>query len=98
VIAGATLLQLVGLVLAVSRPGIEPSGGGLLLAFLVTVVWLLTVYWLVMGAWRRSVWGCPFHHDDGRRDGRRCPRHLMVTDPRRVPGTGGSVDPGEPRW
>jgi hypothetical protein len=96
VIAGATVLQLIGLVLAVTRPGLEPSGVGLFLGFLVTVVWLSTIYWVVMGAWRRSVWGCPFHHDTAGRDARRCPRHHLVTDPRAVPGSGGPDD--RTRW
>jgi hypothetical protein len=99
-IAGATVLQLIGLVLAVTRPGLEPGGVGLFLGFLVTVVWLLTVYWVVMGAWRRSVWGCPFRHDTVGRDARRCPRHHLVTDPRTAPGSGGpSGGPDDrPRW
>jgi hypothetical protein len=79
-VAGVTVLQLIGLVLAASRPGLDPGGGGLFLAFLVTVVWLVTIYWVVMGAWRRSVWGCPFHHDATRDDAHRCPRHLPIPD------------------
>lgn len=85
-IAGVTVLQLVGLVLTLTRPGLEPSAGGLSLAFLVTVVWMLTIYWVVMGAWRRSVWGCPFHHDSDGWPAGRCPRHLLVDDPHSVPG------------
>ncbi len=99
VIGGATGLQLIGLVLAVSRPGLEPGGGGLLLAFLVTVVWLLTIYWLVMGAWRRSVWGCPFHHDVAVMDGRRCPRHTAGPEPRGLPRPrDGSIERDGPRF
>ncbi len=82
-VAGITVLQLIGLVLAASRPGLDPGGGGLFLAFLVTIVWLVSIYWVVMGAWRRSVWGCPFHHDATRHDGRRCPRHPSISDERR---------------
>jgi hypothetical protein len=91
-VAGVTVFQLIGLVLAVSRPGLDPDRGGLFLAFLVTVVWLVSIYWVVMGAWRRSVWGCPFHHDVTRRGGRRCPRHLQVPDASRPPRTGSGPD------
>jgi hypothetical protein len=70
-----TAVQLVGLTIAVVRLETAPSGGGLVLGFLITVVWLLTIYWLVMGAWRRSVWGCPFEHDADAPAARRCQRH-----------------------
>jgi hypothetical protein len=58
-----------------------PTGGALFLGFLITVVWLLTIFWLVMGAWRRTVWGCPFEHDEEAAAARRCPRH--AAPPRR---------------
>jgi hypothetical protein len=70
-----TVVQLVGLTIAVVRLETAPSGGGFVLGFLITVVWLLTIYWLVMGAWRRSVWGCPFDHDADAAASRRCQRH-----------------------
>jgi hypothetical protein len=73
-----TLVQLVGLSLAVVRLEVAPSGGALVVGFLITVVWLLTIFWLVMGAWRRSVWGCPFEHDADAPAARRCPRHVGV--------------------
>ncbi len=70
-----TVVQLAGLTLAVVRLETAPSGGALVLGFLITVVWLLTVFWLVMGAWRRSVWGCPFEHGADAPATRRCQRH-----------------------
>jgi hypothetical protein len=70
-----TVVQLVGLTLAVVRLEMAPSGGALVLGFLITVVWLLTIFWLVMGAWRRSVWGCPFEHSADAPTARRCQRH-----------------------
>jgi hypothetical protein len=99
-LAGVTVAQLVGLMFAVTRPGLNPSGGGLFLGFLVTVVWLLTIYWVAMGAWRRSVWGCPFHHvieDQAKGQAEdqaagMCPRHALVVTRRRVPGSDGRHD------
>lgn len=79
-IGGVTAVQFIGLAIALTRLPTGPSTGGVVLGFLITVVWLLTIYWLTMGAWRRSVWGCPFHH---RRAGPvvgRCMRHDLVTD------------------
>jgi hypothetical protein len=73
-----TAVQVVGLAVAAARLQPPPSSGGLVLGFLVTVVWLLTIYWLAMGAWRRSVWGCPFDHRDDAPPARRCPRHHVV--------------------
>jgi hypothetical protein len=73
-----TVVQLVGLAVAAAHLQPAPSTGGLVLGFLVTVVWLLTIYWLVMGAWRRSVWGCPFDHRHDAAPARRCPRHPGV--------------------
>jgi hypothetical protein len=70
-----TAVQLVVLAVTAARFPRAAGTGGLFLGFVVTVVWLLTVYWLVMGAWRRSVWGCPFDHDAGATDDRRCVRH-----------------------
>jgi hypothetical protein len=73
-----TILQLAGLVVAVVRLEVTPSGGARFLGFLVTVVWLVTIFWLVMGLWRRSVWGCPFEHDAEAPAARRCQRHAGV--------------------
>lgn len=73
-----TLVQLVRMVVLAASAERAPTGGGLLLAFLVTVVWLLTIYWLAAGAWRRSVWGCPFAHRQDAPAGRRCPRHASL--------------------
>lgn len=81
-----TGVQFIGLAVRLGGLPERPSLGGLILGFTITVVWLLTIYWLTMGAWRRSVWGCPFDH---RRDGvatRRCVRHALVT----------TVDPDDP--
>lgn len=36
-------------------------------------------YWLVMGAWRRTVWGCPHLHDPEAPVERRCQRHRAVS-------------------
>ena len=74
-----TVWQLLRLVLTVgSDPGLQLGGGGLLLAIAITVVWLLTVSWLVLGAWRRTVWGCPFDHEHDAPPARRCPRHGLL--------------------
>jgi hypothetical protein len=70
-----TAVQLVGLAIAMVRLESAPTGGALFLGFLITVVWLLTIFWLVMGAWRRTVWGCPFEHDEQAPAARRCQRH-----------------------
>ncbi len=76
-IAVVTVLQVIALGAALLQAEVEPTLGRLLLAFVITVVWWLTIYWLVLGAWRRSVWGCPFPHagDDGFDGIMRCPRH-----------------------
>lgn len=36
-------------------------------------VMLLAGFWVVAGAWRRTVWGCPFSHDAEAEVA--CPRH-----------------------
>jgi hypothetical protein len=76
-----TATQFVGLTLSLLRLEQRPGGGALFLGFLVTVVWLLTIWWLVMGAWRRTVWGCPFDHHADTSEPRRCPRHAQVASP-----------------
>jgi hypothetical protein len=79
-IAGVTAVQFIGLAIALSRLPARPSTGGLVLGFLITVVWLLTIYWLTLGAWRRSVWGCPFHHRAHGSTIGRCVRHTPVAE------------------
>jgi hypothetical protein len=84
-----TLLQLVRLVWTLATSDqVQVSGGGAFLGFLVTVVWLLTIFWLSAGAWRRSVWGCPFEHTEDAGFDRRCRRHAPVPLPAHavVPG------------
>jgi hypothetical protein len=74
-----TTLQLVRLVWTLTTSDqVQVSGGGAVLGFLVTVVWLLTIFWLSAGAWRRSVWGCPFDHAEDAVFDRRCRRHALV--------------------
>lgn len=84
-----TTLQLVRLVWTLASSGqVQVSGGGAFLGFLVTVVWLLTIFWLSAGAWRRSVWGCPFEHTEEAGSDRRCRRHALA------PVTAPAVDQG----
>jgi hypothetical protein len=79
VVVTVTAWQLTRLVyLAATEPDVAPSGGMLFLAFVITVVWLLTVFWLSVGAWRRTVWGCPFDHTEDAPRLRRCPRHGLL--------------------
>jgi hypothetical protein len=78
-IAVVTVLQLVRLVWTLTTSDqLQVTGGGAFLGFLITVVWLLTIYWLSAGAWRRSVWGCPFDHAEDAAFDRRCRRHALV--------------------
>lgn len=77
-LAGITALQFVRLAWTALTGDLEVSPAGLLLAFLITVAWLMTIYWLVAGAWRRSLWGCPFEHTTDAPEARRCPRHPHV--------------------
>lgn len=78
-----TALQVVRLVVRVATdPDVQVGGTGALLGFLVTLVWFLFIYWLAAGAWRRSVWGCPFEHTEDAAFERRCPRHGSVPTPR----------------
>ena len=78
-----TAVQLVALVRALVGDDLPRIGGaGLLLGFAITVVWLLTVAWFTLGAWRRTVWGCPFAHTRDAPVARRCVRHAMVDAPR----------------
>lgn len=71
---------------AATDPDVVLSAGMLVLAFVVTVVWLLTVFWVSMGSWRRTVWGCPFDHLPTSPPARRCPRHRLL-------GSGDASDP-----
>jgi hypothetical protein len=85
----STAVQLVALVRALVGDDLPRIGGaGLLLGFAITVVWLLTVAWFSLGAWRRTVWGCPFSHAGDAPIARRCVRHALVEAPR--PGTDGA--------
>ncbi|MTV27558.1 hypothetical protein FTX61_19375 [Nitriliruptoraceae bacterium ZYF776] len=78
-LAAVTGFQLVRLAATlVTSSEVVVGGGGAFLGFLVTVVWLLTIWWLVAGAWRRTVWGCPFDHTLAAIPERRCPRHALV--------------------
>ena len=66
---------------AATAPGLALGGVALLLAFAVTVLWLLAIAWLVLGSWRRTVWGCPFDHEASAPPARRCPRHPLLSEP-----------------
>jgi hypothetical protein len=96
-VVAVTLWQLGRLAyVAATDPDVAPSGGMLVVAFVVTVVWLLTVFWVSVGSWRRSVWGCPFEHAEDAPRLRRCPRHGLL--PSGVgPSEPGDVDPEAPR-
>lgn len=78
-LAVVTVLQTIRLVATVlTDDRVQVTGGGAVLGFLITVVWYLIVVWLIAGAWRRTVWGCPFeHHEDAVYD-RRCQRHPLL--------------------
>ena len=86
-IATITIVQVVGLVVTLLRLEVEPTAGGIVLGFVITVAWWLTIHWLVLGAWRRSVWGCPFPHagDDLTDPSAACPRHGRVPADRQDP-------------
>lgn len=79
---------------AATDPDVVTGGGPLVLAFIVTVVWLLTIYWLSVGSWRRTVWGCPFEHRHQAPAARRCQRHPLL-DESGAP-TGDGTAPGGP--
>jgi hypothetical protein len=86
VLVAVTAVQLVALARALLTDTLPPlSGGGLLLGFAFTVVWLLTIAWFSLGSWRRTVWGCPFAHTHGAPSARRCVRHELVDPPRPAP-------------
>jgi hypothetical protein len=79
VLLAVTAVQLVALVRALVGDELPAlGGGGLLLGFAVTVVWLLTIAWFTLGAWRRTVWGCPFAHAHDAPAARRCIRHALL--------------------
>jgi hypothetical protein len=85
VLVAVTVWQLGRLAyVAATDPDVAVTGGTLVLAFVITVVWLLTIFWFSVGAWRRSVWGCPFDHAPDAPRLRRCPRHATVSDSRTV--------------
>jgi hypothetical protein len=82
VLVSVTAVQFLALARAFLGGDLPTLGtGGLLLAFAFTVVWLLTIAWIALGAWRRSVWGCPFAHLSDAPAARRCPRHGLVDRP-----------------
>jgi hypothetical protein len=82
VLVTVTAVQFLALARAFLVGDLPPLGtGGLLLAFAFTVVWLLAIAWFALGAWRRSVWGCPFAHRSQAPEARRCPRHRLVDRP-----------------
>lgn len=91
-----TSLQVVRLVgVLVTSDEVQVTGGGAFLGFLVTVVWFLTIFWLVAGAWRRSVWGCPFEHAVDAHLHRRCQRHPLLPAPAEdAPAGDAPADPG----
>ncbi|GGI06919.1 hypothetical protein [Egicoccus halophilus] len=88
-IAAVTALQFVRLAWTALGGDLPVTTGGLVLAFVITVVWLLTIHWLVAGSWRRSVWGCPFEHTEAAVAERRCQRHPLVAGGGSGPWEGG---------
>ena len=88
---GLTVVQLLTMTMVLLQAELAASTAALFVGFAITVVWLLTIYWFVMGAWRRSVWGCPFDHVVEAAPQRRCRRHRLTTaSDRRGPFAGGS--------
>lgn len=78
-VALVTVLQTIRLVVTVlTDERVQVTGGGAVLGFIITVAWYLTIYWLAAGAWRRSVWGCPFEHREDAPYDRRCQRHPLL--------------------
>jgi hypothetical protein len=91
VLVAVTVVQFIALARALIGGELPPLGaGGLFLGFAVTVVWLLTIAWVSLGAWRRTVWGCPFGHAHDTPAARRCVRHPLLDAPE---PDGGRVDP-----
>jgi hypothetical protein len=80
---------------AATDPDVVLSTGMLVLAFVVTVVWLMTVFWVSVGSWRRTVWGCPFDHLPSSPSARRCPRHRLL-EPDTSTRAEGGLGPGPP--
>lgn len=39
------------------------------------VLLLAPAFFIVVGAWRRTIWGCPFAHHPGTDEDDVCPRH-----------------------
>lgn len=64
---------------AAVRPPVAPG------SLLVAGVWGVIAGLLGAGAWRRTVWGCPFPHSACGNGARPCPRHPHVADDRTVP-------------
>lgn len=57
---------------------VQPTGGTSFLGFLATVATGMIVFWVSVGAWRRTVWGCPFEHAADAAWVVRCRRHELV--------------------
>ena len=91
-----TVLQVIRLVWTLlTSDQVQVSGGRAFIGFVITVVWLLTIFWLTAGAWRRSVWGCPFEHTTDAHYDRRCRRHAFVAAGAAPPEVrGGPADTG----
>lgn len=61
-----------------TSPDVDLSGIGVVVGIVVTIAWYLIVYWVTAGAWRRTVWGCPFAHTADAPWERRCQRHRLL--------------------
>lgn len=80
VLLAVTVFQTVRLAWTLATsPDVDVTGLGAILGFLVTFAWFWIVYWVAAGAWRRTVWGCPFQHVEDAPWERRCSRHALVT-------------------
>ncbi len=60
---------------------VEVTTGTSIIGFLFTVAAGMIVFWLAVGAWRRTVWGCPFEHDAAAPWVARCRRHELLGTP-----------------
>lgn len=67
---------------------VEVTTGLSVMGFLFTVAGGMILFWLAVGAWRRTVWGCPFEHEADAPWVARCQRHALVGEPT-DDGTGG---------
>lgn len=74
-----SVLILTAVVLYYAGSGEVQLGGlGTFIGFVVTAAALTNVFWLAAGAWRRTVWGCPFAHTEDAPWGMKCQRHGLV--------------------